>query len=238
MIDIHTHILPGVDDGSQSVEETVKMFEMLLEQGVDTVVATPHMYLDEDEIESFLKRRDEAVLKIQRYIGRDKRPALALGAEVQFIPELCAMDDVEKLCISGTRYILVEMPFSEWSGYTYKALTQLYTARGITPIIAHVDRYLDFQKENDEKVLMNLKDANALIQINSSFLTFKASRRRALSLVKKNLINFMGSDGHNISTRKPEFITGFDVIYDRFGEKGLESFEYWEDKIKDKITVF
>lgn len=238
MIDIHTHILPGVDDGSQSVEETVKMFEMLLGQGVDTVVATPHMYLDEDEIDSFLKRRDEAALKIQGCVEREERPALALGAEVQFIPELCAMDDVEKLCISGTRYILVEMPFSEWSGYTYKALTQLYTARGITPIIAHVERYLDFQKESDEKVLMNLKEANALIQINSSFLTFKASRRRALALVKKNLINFMGSDGHNISTRKPEFITGFDVIYDKFGEKGLESFEYWEDKIKDKITVF
>ena len=237
MIDMHTHILPGVDDGSQSIEETGKMFEMLLEQGVDTVVATPHMYLDEDEIESFLKRRDEAVLKVQNSISVHKRPDLALGAEVQFIPELSAMDNVEKLCISGTRYLLVEMPFSAWSGYTYKALTKLYTARGITPVIAHVERYLDFQDETDEKILMRLKEANALIQINSSFLTFKPSRRRALALVKKNLINFMGSDGHNISTRKPDFITGFDVIYDKFGEKGLESFEYWEEKIKNKITV-
>ena len=148
------------------------------------------------------------------------------------------MDDVEKLCISGTRYILVEMPFLPWSGYTYKSLEKLYTARGITPIIAHVERYLEFQAEDDVDVIRRLKDANALIQINSSFLTYRATKRKALNLIKRGLVNFMGSDGHNTDSRKPEIISGFDVIYNKLGEEALAPFEYWEDKIKDKLETF
>ena len=186
----------------------------------------------------FLERRNEAAKKVFENISPDYRPQLALGAEVQFVPELYAMDDVEKLCISGTRYLLVEMPFVTWSGYTYKALNKMYTAKGIVPIVAHVERYLDFQNEYDATILRNIRESNALIQINSSFLINKQTRRKALNLVKKGLINFMGSDCHNMETRKPEIIEAFDIIYDKFGEDGVASFEYWEEKLKDRIETF
>ncbi len=238
MIDIHTHILPEMDDGSSGIEETKKMFEMLMEQGVDTVVATPHMYLDENGIDEFLERRKVSAEKLFNGIAPADRLPVALGAEVQFCPELYAMDDVEKLCISGTKYLLVELPFFAWSAYTYKVLSMLYSARGIIPIVAHVERYLEFQEEDEVDVIRKLKESNALIQINSSFLTDKTTRRKALGMVKKGLINFMGSDCHNTETRLPDFIRGFDVIYDKLGEDGLAAFEYWEDKIKDKIAVY
>lgn len=238
MIDTHTHILPELDDGSSGTEETEKMLEMLHQQGVDTVVATPHLYLDESSIESFLKKRSESVKKLSDFLKSGvERPDIALGAEVQFVPELYAMDDVEKLCISGTRYLLVEMPFAEWSGYTFGSLTKLYTTRGITPIVAHVERYIDFQSEDEVDFARRIKESNALIQINSSFLIYRGTKRKALNLVKKGLVNFMGSDAHNTGTRKPEFIAGFDVIYDKLGENGLMAFEYWEDKIKEKMEV-
>lgn len=237
MIDIHTHILPEMDDGSRSVEETQKMFEMLLEQGVDTVVATPHLYLDEIGIDTFLSRRSESLKKLNENISLEKRPRLALGAEVQFVPELHAMENVEKLCISGSKYLLVEMPFLEWSGYTYRYLNNLYTMRGITPIVAHVERYLDFQKDDEVVVLRKLREANALIQINSSFLIEKATRRKALSLIKKNLVNFMGSDAHNMEIRKPEIIGAYDVVYNKLGDKGIDLFEFWEEKFKERIET-
>ena len=237
MIDLHTHILPEMDDGSQSVVETKEMFEMLAKQGIDTVVATPHLYLDETGIKEFLDRREESVKKLTDNIKSDERLALALGAEVQFVPELHAMDDVEKLCLSGTRYLLVEMPFCEWSGYTYKYLNNLYTMRGIRPIVAHVERYLVYQREDEADVLRKLKESNALIQVNSEFFINKASRRKALSLVKKRLINFMGSDAHNMENRKPEIIGAFDIIYDKLGDDGIDAFEYWEDKLKEKLET-
>lgn len=237
MIDIHTHILPEMDDGSQSVEETKKMLDMLSEQNVDTVVATPHLYLDETSINDFLKKREISVKKLTDNILPQHRIQIALGAEVQFVPELYVMDDVEKLCITGTKYLLVEMPFLQWSGYTYNYLTKLCTTRGITPIVAHVERYLEFQEEDDVDVIRRLRDSNALIQINSSFLTYRATKRKALSLIKKGLINFMGSDAHNTEMRKPEIIGAFDVIYKKLGEEGLAPFEYWEDKLKEKIET-
>lgn len=238
MIDIHTHILPGLDDGSSSIEESEKMLCMLSEQGVDTVVATPHFYIDNTKVEDFLELRCTCAEKLIKAVDEATRPQIVLGAEVQFFPEIYTMDNVEKLCIGGTKYMLVEMPFESWSGYTYKALGKLYTARGIMPIIAHVERYLEFQEQSDTDVLRKLKDVNALIQINSSFLTDRTTKRRALKLVKKDLINFMGSDCHNMTTRMPIIEQGYRTIFKKLGEDGLAAFEYWEYKLKEKMIVF
>ncbi len=238
MIDIHTHILPQIDDGSSSVEETVKMLNMLVDQDVDTVVATPHFYIDGTEIDEFIEKRSIAVEKVKKGISPERRPDIALGAEVQFFPDMHSTDGIDKLCISGTRYMLVEMPFDTWNSYTYKALGLVYAAKGITPIIAHVERYLEFQEGDDAKVLQQLKEANVLIQINSSYLMQRATKRKALKLIKKGFVNFMGSDCHNTEGRPPELRGGFDIIYKKLGEEGLASFAYWEDRIKSKLEVF
>lgn len=237
MIDIHTHILPELDDGSRSVEESRKMLKALSDQGVDTVVATPHFYIDGTTLESFLEDRKASLKKLIGNVPRNERPALAVGAEVQFFADMYTMENIEQLCISGTPYMLVEMPFSAWSGYLYKALNQLYVAKGIIPVIAHVERYLEFQDEDGEDVIRRLKNANALIQINSSFLTFRGTRRSALKLVKKGLINFMGSDCHSIEYRPPEIRAGYDIIFKKLGERGVDAFAYWAEKIKEKIET-
>ena len=238
MIDIHTHILPEMDDGSKSVEETIKMFSMMVEQEVDTVVATPHFYIDGTEIDEFLKRREACVKKLIDGMGSIERPYIALGAEVQFFPEMHSTEGIDKLCISGTRYMLVEMPFDTWNSYTYKALGAVYAAKGITPIIAHVERYFEFQDCDEMRILQQLKEANVLIQVNSTFLTQRTTKRKALKLIKKGFINFMGSDCHNTETRPPELRSGFDVIYEKLGEDGLSSFAYWEDRIIRRIETF
>lgn len=238
MIDMHTHILPELDDGSSSIEETKKMFDMMLRQDVDTVVATPHFYIDNTPVKEFLNNRDVAVKKVKEGVKAHERPLVAVGAEVQFFADMYMMEDINQLCISGTRYLLIEMPFAPWNSYTYKALNQLNAARGIIPIIAHVERYFEFQDCKEEELLRNLKDTNSLIQINSTFLTDRPTKRRALSLIKKDLINFMGSDCHNTEYRPPELRNGFDIIYKKFGESRLMAFEYWENKIKEKLITF
>ncbi len=238
MIDIHTHILPELDDGSRNTDESKKMLGMLAEQGVDTVVATPHFYIDTVTIEEFLNSRNESVKKLLDCTDIGERPQIAVGAEVQFFAELYSLENLERLCISGTRYMLVEMPFSRWPGSVYKNLSKIYSAGGVIPIIAHVERYLEFQDEDDVEVLRKLKDSNALIQINSSFLTWRNTRRKALSLIKKGLVNFMGSDCHNVDSRPPELRPGYDVIYKKIGDEGIAAFAYWAEKLKTKLETF
>ena len=237
MIDIHTHILPELDDGSRSVDESIKMLNILSEQDVDTVVSTPHFYIGNTALREFLALRKASLEKLTSATNPEERPKIAVGAEVQFFPDMYAMDEIEKLCISGTKYMLVEMPFDDWPAYGYKTLTKLFTSRGITPIIAHVERYFEYQKEEDVEILHRLKEANALIQINSSFLTWRNSRRRALNLVKRGLINFMGSDCHNSESRPPELRPGYDIIYKKLGDRGIDAFAYWAEKLKEKLDV-
>ena len=237
MIDIHSHILPEMDDGSKSVEESKKMLDSFLEQGVEAVVATPHFYIGETSVENFLKKRESCKKKLIESLGDVKRPGIVLGAEVQFFPELYSMDRAEDLCISGTGYMLVEMPFDEWNKYTYVTLEKLYTTKGITPIIAHVERYLDFQKESDIDTIKRLKDVHALIQMNTSFLISGKTRRKALNLVKRGLINFLGTDAHNTESRPPQLRVGFDEIYKKLGDQGIDAFAYWGEKLMDKMTT-
>lgn len=237
MIDIHTHLLPQLDDGSSSVDESKKMLGILSEQGVDTVVATPHFYIDRIKVDEFLELRRKSLDKLLAETN-ENRPSIALGAEVEFLPGLYTMDDIEKLCISGTRYMLLEMPFSPWSGYFYTTLTKLYSARGIKPIIAHVERYFEFQQEEPVEILRKLKDCGALIQINSSFLINKQTRRLALKLINHGFITFMGSDCHNLESRPPQFSEGFDIIYKKLGDVGTSAFFYWDNKLKEKLETY
>lgn len=237
MIDIHTHLLPKLDDGSSSVDESKKMLSILSEQGVDTIVATPHFYIDGTEIDYFLELRKKSFDALLAETDKD-RPSIALGAEVEFSSGLYTMDNIEKLCISGTRYMLLEMPFSAWSGYLYKTLSKLYTARGIKPIIAHAERYFEFQQDEPAEILRRLKESGAQIQINSSFLTNKQTRRLALKLVKQGLVGFMGSDCHNLDTRPPQLREGFDIIYKKMGENGTDAFFYWESKLMENLETF
>ncbi len=237
MIDIHTHILPELDDGSSSVEESLSMLGMLSNQGVGTVVATPHFYIDEMEPKTFLKLRDESAAKLKLALKDvTARPKIALGAEFQFYSELYSLDCIEDFCISGTNYILVEMPFSPWTKYTYQALEHLYTARNIVPIIAHLDRYLEYQ--NDTETILKLKEAHVLIQINSSYFLNKSTKRKALNLFKKDAVNFIASDSHNITTRPPVIDEAIKIINKKLGERGTEALLFWEEKLLKNIITF
>ncbi len=237
MIDIHTHILPELDDGSRNVDESIVMLGMLSDQGVDTVVATPHFYIDRTNPGDFLQARQESFEKLKKGIdGLSKRPRIALGAEVQFYNEITSLDGIEQFCLGESNYILVEMPFAPWNGYVYQTLNNLSASRRITPVIAHLERYLDFM--NEKETVLRLKEAGVLIQINSSFLTDRIGKRKALNLVKKGEVSFLGSDCHNTTTRPPDIKNGVDVIRKKLGDNGFGYIAYREEKLMQKLVTY
>ena len=231
MLDFHTHILPGIDDGSKDVETSCKMLGMLKEQNVDIVVATPHFYYDTMNFENFKAYREKSLELFLDGLGKlnlTQRPKIALGAEVKFFYGLDVYQNIEALCIRGTRFMLVEMPFEKWEHNMFLALKNLKEERDITPVIAHVERYFPFNSKR--QIINNLVDVGALIQCNASYFNSKLTRGKALKMLKGGLIQFIGSDCHNLEERKPDYQTALEVIgSNKYGGLYLNDLEVWQN---------
>lgn len=222
MLDFHTHILPGVDDGSTSVEESARMLKMLEEQGVSKVLLTPHFYAYYCSVEEFLESRKSAVKELLQALEKsDVSVNLYLGCEVLFFDELWRIDNLKSLCIEGTEYILVEMPFSEWQDSAVEGIERL-VSRGLTPVIAHFDRYIKY-KGNLEKIY-KLVEAGALLQLNCSALGSFFARRKVKGFLKKGLVFAIGTDCHNLTSRKPDYVKAAEYIKKILSERQYMQF--------------
>ena len=213
MIDWHSHILPGVDDGSRDVSESLALLNMLSEQGVDTVVATPHFYPDREEVSTFLKRRELAYEALEKHLDSGS-PEIVPGAEVYYYPGITRMHELKSLCIEGSKLLLLEMHMNKWSDYTVNELSELASSGRVTVILAHIERFWNFQSA---KVWDRLYDCGVLMQVNASFFVNRSSKRKAIALMKNNGIHFVGSDCHNITSRPPYIGKAYEIIEKKFG---------------------
>ena len=202
VIDFHSHVLPGIDDGSSSLEESIALLRQLRKQGIGRVVATPHFYPNYDNPEHFLRKRDEAEQLLRAEMAKhDDLPELHIGAEVYFFRGLSDSEYLRPLCIRGTDCILIEMMSSPWPEAVYTELEKI-SRRGITPIIAHIDRYIaPFKTHGIPKRLAELP---VLVQANADFFLESHTQRMAMKMLKNDQIHLLGSDCHNMSTRPPE----------------------------------
>lgn len=214
MIDWHTHILPGMDDGSRDVAESISMINMQVSQGVSTVIATPHFYANDETIESFLERRQKASDQLKVTLPEDS-PEIRLGAEARYYQGISRMADLKALRIEGSKLLLLEMPMTEWTEYMVRELTELSGKSSIRIVLAHVERYLGLQKQ---AVRERIFDSGILMQVNASFFTSFASKRKAVSLLREGKIHFVGSDCHNMATRPPQIGKAFEIIEKKLGD--------------------
>ena len=134
MIDFHTHILPGIDDGSRSADESILMLRAMPE--VSHVVATPHFYAWENTPERFLRRRTAAWEQLRERLD-DTAPDIRLGAEVCYFEGICRSDELHSLCVEGTNVLLLEMPFEKWSSRAFHDLLELGHRAELRVVLAH-----------------------------------------------------------------------------------------------------
>lgn len=214
MIDWHSHVLPRVDDGSRSVSESLQMLTLLGGQGVDTVIATPHFYADDCSLDEFIEKRAAAYEALAQHLS-EKMPRILLGAEVKYYPGISRMTGLERLAIENTSLLLLEMPISKWTEYTVRELIEISSSRGITVILAHMERYFLMQGAETQRRIL---ESGVLMQANSSFFTSFGNRRRAMSLLDGGLIQFVGSDCHNLKSRPPRISGAYDLIRKRLGD--------------------
>lgn len=219
MLDFHTHILPGVDDGSRNVDESMQMLARMKEQGVSQVVATPHFYADDESVEAFLARRETAFQSLKD--RPEDSPEILLGAEVRYYEGISRMPDLKKLRVQNSRLLLLEMPFRPWSEYAVREVIDIACQGGITPVIAHVERYLFLQRKD---VAARLLNNGVLFQVNSTFFTGWRLRRRAMNMLRQGQIHFVGSDCHNLYDRPPNISEAFSLVGRRFGSEFADAF--------------
>ena len=214
MIDWHTHVLPEMDDGSHSVEESIRMLQTSGAQGVSYVIATPHFLANEESVDAFLQRRHASYASLQA-LADPTLPRVLCGAEVKYYPGISKLEELGRLTVEGTSILLLEMPMVKWTEYTVKELIELAGTRGLTVVLAHIERYWALQ---DKKTFTRLRENGLLMQVNASFFDRFGCRRRAFSLLQSGLIQFIGSDCHNMTSRAPHLACAYERIAKKLGE--------------------
>ena len=199
MVDIHCHILPGVDDGAADIQTAVAMLRAAAQQGVKRVVATPHFYIGQHTAPTFLKDRRAAYEQLLPYLTEDM-PRIVMGAEV-LIREGISRFDMRPLCLEGTDILLVEMPFVAPPCWVLEELERLVDVQGLTLMYAHLDRYLPWYSHSDFEMLMDLP--GSIMQVNADSIADKkyfGSLCRHLPNTRRMVL---GSDMHNMDHRCP-----------------------------------
>lgn len=219
--DLHSHILPGMDDGCKTPEQSVEALRHSYAQGVRVIFATPHYYPVET-VESFLARRQSAWETLQAEIkkqGATDIPQIVLGAEVAYRPGISSTEGIEKLCLGSSNYLLLELPFRAWGKEELRQVSNFNCARGITPILAHYERYRSLQSR---QMYVQMARQDVLIQKNAEAFSGFFGERRACREVKSGMIHLLGSDCHNLSSRKPNMNLATESLQRRGLQKELD----------------
>lgn len=203
MIDFHSHILPAVDDGPETLAQSLDMLRNSFLQGVDLVVSTSHFYGGDEYPREFLKRRNAVAQQLQEamLLSTDVYPSVLLGAEVLFFPGISEAEEMEYLQIENTGTILIEPPMAPWSDSMLDEIAQLGRNFDLTPVIAHVDRYMSMLK--DDSLIERVLRRGLVVQVNSSYFLNPKTRKAAFANLKAGKVHLLGSDCHNLETRPP-----------------------------------
>ena len=203
MIDLHNHILPGVDDGAETFEQSLAMARMALNDGITTIVATPHRnsWTYHDPPADAQRRLTELKVHCQE---AGCVIDLLLGGEAFIAPDLAEqIKSGLALTINGSRYLMVEWAIDQFPAYADHAIFDL-RVHGIVPIIAHAERYRAVQRNVDS--LATLVRRGAMVQVTAGSLAGESgsgARRAAEQILLANLGHVLATDSHSIQQRPP-----------------------------------
>ena len=237
MIDFHTHILPGIDDGSHSTEMTKEMLRREAQMGVTHIYATPHFYAHRRSVKQFLERRDGALEKVNSLLeSRPELPKVTAGAEVYYFSGIGRAEHLGDLCIEGTDIILLEMPFAQWHRDIIKDVEDILGKRDLRIVLAHAERYERFQKDRD--TWNTILDMPLTIQLNTEYIIDPGSwlrQSREHKFCMQMLADYdniiIGTDCHNMTSRAPNLDKARAVIENKLGSDRLTQIDEYTNKL-------
>ena len=223
LCDIHCHILPGVDDGSRNMEESLKMLQIQYNDGVRCIMLTPHFRYQ--MFEPPLEKVKQAFAELQTQ-AKERWPdlTLRLGSEIHKSLDISeCLRKGERLTLGGTNHVLLEFSGSDPKSLIFERALDLLN-HGYKPIIAHIERYSNIRDDFDG--MEELKDMGAFIQVNADTISGKDGffvKRYARKLMKRDLIDFVGTDAHRSDSRTP----GLAKAYDQAAKANGNDYARW-----------
>lgn len=201
MTDYHCHILPRMDDGPKDLQTSLDMIRLMMAQGVDRIVATSHFYAHrEKSVYDWLQRRQDAFNQIAD--TDQTMPYIHLGAEVAVEHGLSLLPGVHQLALAGTPYILLELPYAPFGYWMLEEIYDLCQRYGLIPVLAHIHRYAHFcSRAQMEQILQT----EAVFQFNNEAFRNFHERRFVKSLIRRGCPYVLGSDAHNMTSRRPDW---------------------------------
>ena len=225
VVDFHTHILPGIDHGCDSLQTAREQLRLAGAVGVSRVVLTPHFYPHVDNIESFIKRRNEAYDQLVSSLSSDDYPEVRLGTEVLICEGIGEMPRIDEFCIRGTKNLLLELPFSDFSKGYVDGVEQLISS-GYNVILAHADRY-------DQNNIDKLVSIGAKVQLNAEALAGLFISSKVRSWLDSGCVCAIGSDIHMLDRSAYGcFKLARKRIFKKYGAVVAASNKIWSDSKK------
>lgn len=230
MVDLHCHILPGIDDGARAVEDSINLLKEEQRQGVDSIMFTPHFNFDRTNVESFCKRRQQSMQALAVSLKEHNiNISLKVGAEIYFSVKLME-EDIDPLCFGNSNYILIEFPVNS-KPYGLESTMDSLIRRGYIPILAHVERYPYFSE--NVHMLYKLVMKGCLAQINAgTIIKHSSASSLFMKYIKWEMVHIISSDCHSMKKRPPNMQEAFSIIDKKLGS----SYKEW--LIKNSRDIF
>ena len=207
---------------------SLDMLRIMKEQNINTVVATPHFYADENRIDDFLNNREKAYSSIKAEIEKIGIN-IKLGAEVTYFQGISKADEIKKLTTEGTSILLLELPFDKWDNSIIEEVDYLINKRKFTVLLAHLDRYISISE--NKKYIKKLVKMPLVVQINAGSFLDNKRKKKTVSLIKKCDKIVLGSDCHNLTSRKPNLLDCRNIIIGDLGEKAILNIDKYGEEI-------
>jgi protein-tyrosine phosphatase len=217
MIDIHSHILPGIDDGAQNMSETIEMAKKAVEEGIGTIIATPHH--KNGQYENSKPQIIEQVANVNLVLADEGIDLKVIpGQETRIFGEFIEEYESGKiLTLADSQYVFLELPSGHVPRYTDQLLFDIQL-KGLTPIIVHPERNSQFIEQPD--LLYKFVKKGTLTQVTASSLCGyfgKKIKTFSQQLIESNLTHFIASDAHNVKNRTFKMAEAFELIDSKYG---------------------
>ena len=219
MIDIHSHILYGLDDGAKDLEETVKMLHIAAKDGIKKMIATPHYIYGSNQYD--INQLNNRLHKVQSLIQEEELDlVLYSGNELYMDYNLSSnLQQGHCLTLADTDYVLVEFPMNTIPDYTENVLYSFFE-NGYRVILAHPERYIPVQ--NDPETLYQFIEMGCLVQVNALSITGETGARiKGISkrFIEKNWVHFVAGDSHSPRVRAPKLRLAYEQVTEWVGKK-------------------
>lgn len=222
MIDIHCHILPNVDDGSESLEESIAMAKIAESEGITKIINTSHCHFDFK-----YKKGNELKLELEKFNQALKEENInievLLGNELYYTSDLIErFDELDFFSMNNSKYILMEFSPINFPKNIEDVIYEI-KIRGYIPIIAHAERYKQVQE--DVNIVLDCIKEGALIQVNASSILGKNGEKAedtSKKLLDNNMVHFVATDAHSSNRRRPLIKDSYNYILKNYGKEVSE----------------